>query len=85
MTDAEKALLDMVISGNFGDRECEKLRASVLKERIAPGVKERWQAAFRPYAIARRHFRREVAAMMIGDGIDLGDWRSEVESELENL
>lgn len=81
MTEAEKALVDMVLSGHDSDANLESARRAILKERLPPGLKERWQEAYRVAVLARDTFRRAVDALNVPD-VDLGDWRAEVHQEL---
>lgn len=83
MTDAEKALLDLVCSGStvsdYHARLAE-LRNAVLLERLGPNGKEVWQAAYRACRTAR--IRLDEVSKRLGlDGVPLTPWRKEVDDQ----
>lgn len=88
MTDAEKALVELVLRGG-GSPKSEDLREArgvVLAERLAqlnPAVKERWQEAYRAHVVTRRALQAVTEACLFPEGLALDPWRREVETELD--
>lgn len=89
MTEAEKALVDFVLSCHWGIETVEQVRindlaVAVAAERVSPEAKRAWIDAWKGRERARVHAKKVSESLRLPDGLNLDSWRNEALAELEN-
>lgn len=87
MTEAEKALVDFVLSKHWSDGVPEGVALDALAyavgaERVTPEAKRAWMDAFKARERAMRTYHKVTEALNLPDGVDYDEWRTEARKEL---
>lgn len=83
MTEAERALLECVMSVDFRSEDVPLLRAAVNAERLPSEAKRLWMDAYKNRVRASRALQDICEHFQELRSVDVGPWRIEASAELE--